>query len=1136
MRGLWREGLSSAFRTALACAIVGCLSLYSPPSISTLISFPAFSYVTAILIIANHATFGDALRGCCLALYATVQTIGPAMLSLWLLGPGRLSKVGTAVAVAVAAFVVVLPWPYSAHLIAKRLALGQIVLVYVVAYDNGVHTDPLMHPLRLASSTALGVLACLVALLLPYPRLACSQMNESYKLLTKNMLKRLKILIKVISEEDKTNAIGLISQTKYLVTKRTKLLSLIALYQEVMKWEIVAFKNLKSHWLSLIERVEEVDTNLRGMELALTCTNSFTINILNQDLKHGLKCLEEHVSLTIKQPKQGLRGASLTVPESNAKDITLFLQSFQTIPTTHKELPIFFFLFCAQLLHQKPFTQAPTSAHHNNSNENSHKGKEKWANLIATLRNTNFIPAIKFSLSLGLTVFMGLVYSKENGFWAGLSVAVSYVSGREATFRAANVKAQGTVLGTVYGVLGCFVFERFLPIRFLSLLPWFIFTSFLQRSQMYGPAGAISAVIGALLILGRKNFGPPSEFAIARIVETFIGLSCSILVDLIFGPKRASTCAKMEVSQCLATLGESIGSLSLLGGETDLEEKLKRLKMQVKELKKLVVEAEVEPNFWFQPFNSVSYNKLLGSLSRVVELLWFGEHALKFLQQEYKRCGAYEKEDVNMLNDKLEHVKDLICSSIKNLEEISRMKFVEKNNNPCDLEAGQSRECNTCMVSGLGEDGIEQRIGSFLQVCRIVVGNLHSDESEKEVKSQVVLSLSALGFCLFSCIRETIEIEEAITEIVQWENPSTDVALRIFELISEVQTMATNSSNGNGHHETTTKKPPSPSPLRFSKFFQSNMRILVTGGAGFIGSHLVDRLMENEKNEVIVADNYFTGSKDNLQKWIGHPRFELIRHDVTEPLLIEVDQIYHLACPASPIFYKYNPVKTIKTNVIGTMNMLGLAKRVGARILLTSTSEVYGDPLVHPQPESYWGNVNPIGVRSCYDEGKRVAETLMFDYHRQHGLEIRIARIFNTYGPRMNIDDGRVVSNFIAQALRGEPLTVQCPGTQTRSFCYVTDLVDGLIRLMEGSNTGPINLGNPGEFTMTELAETVKELINPDVEIKMVENTPDDPKQRKPDITKAKELLGWEPKVKLRDGLPLMEENFRLRLGVGKKN
>ncbi|CAL9039020.1 UDP-glucuronic acid decarboxylase 6 [Musa acuminata AAA Group] len=346
--------------------------------------------------------------------------------------------------------------------------------------------------------------------------------------------------------------------------------------------------------------------------------------------------------------------------------------------------------------------------------------------------------------------------------------------------------------------------------------------------------------------------------------------------------------------------------------------------------------------------------------------------------------------------------------------------------------------------------------------------------------------------------------------------------------------MAKETANGEQH--TITRPPPTPSPLRFSKFFQPNLRILVTGGAGFIGSHLVDKLMENEKNEVIVVDNYFTGSKDNLKKWIGHPRFELIRHDVTEKLLVEVDQIYHLACPASPIFYKYNPVKTIKTNVIGTLNMLGLAKRVGARILLTSTSEVYGDPLEHPQKEEYWGNVNPIGVRSCYDEGKRVAETLMFDYHRQHGIEIRIARIFNTYGPRMNIDDGRVVSNFIAQAIRGEPLTVQSPGTQTRSFCYVSDMVDGLIRLMEGEHTGPINIGNPGEFTMMELAEAVKELIDPAVPVKIVENTPDDPRQRKPNITKAKELLGWEPKITLREGLPLMEDDFRQRLGVPKKH
>eukprot|EP00245_Coleochaete_scutata_P015903 TRINITY_DN7249_c0_g2_i1.p2 TRINITY_DN7249_c0_g2~~TRINITY_DN7249_c0_g2_i1.p2 ORF type:complete len:353 (+),score=75.65 TRINITY_DN7249_c0_g2_i1:128-1186(+) len=343
--------------------------------------------------------------------------------------------------------------------------------------------------------------------------------------------------------------------------------------------------------------------------------------------------------------------------------------------------------------------------------------------------------------------------------------------------------------------------------------------------------------------------------------------------------------------------------------------------------------------------------------------------------------------------------------------------------------------------------------------------------------------------------------------------------------------MATNG----GSAVTSAKAPPNPSPHRQSKYNMQRMRILITGGAGFIGSHLVDRLMEGGKHEVIVADNFFTGSKDNIKQWIGHPNFELIRHDVTEPLLLEVDQIYHLACPASPIFYKYNPVKTIKTNVMGTLNMLGLAKRVGARILLTSTSEVYGDPLEHPQKEEYWGNVNPIGVRSCYDEGKRVAETLMFDYHRQHGIEIRVARIFNTYGPRMNIDDGRVVSNFIAQALRGETMTVQLPGTQTRSFCYVSDMVDGLIRLMEGSHTGPINIGNPGEFTMLELAKNVIELVDPSSKYEMVDNTPDDPRQRKPDITKARTLLGWEPKVALRDGLPLMAADFRTRLDIPDK-
>lgn len=309
------------------------------------------------------------------------------------------------------------------------------------------------------------------------------------------------------------------------------------------------------------------------------------------------------------------------------------------------------------------------------------------------------------------------------------------------------------------------------------------------------------------------------------------------------------------------------------------------------------------------------------------------------------------------------------------------------------------------------------------------------------------------------------------------------------------------------------------------------MRILVTGGAGFIGSHLVDRLMADGQ-EVICLDNFYTGRKQNVLKWIGHPYFELIRHDITEPIRLEVDQIYHLACPASPIHYQHNPVKTIKTNVIGTLYMLGLAKRIKARFLLASTSEIYGDPEIHPQPEEYWGNVNPIGIRSCYDEGKRVAETLAFDYHRQNNVQIRVARIFNTYGPRMLVNDGRVISNLVFQALQDNPLTVYGDGTQTRSFCYVSDLVDGLIRLMNSDHTGPINLGNPAEYTILELAELIRQQVKPDLGIEFAPLPQDDPRRRQPDITKARELLNWQPTVSLEQGLDQTIEDFRSRLGV----
>ena len=316
------------------------------------------------------------------------------------------------------------------------------------------------------------------------------------------------------------------------------------------------------------------------------------------------------------------------------------------------------------------------------------------------------------------------------------------------------------------------------------------------------------------------------------------------------------------------------------------------------------------------------------------------------------------------------------------------------------------------------------------------------------------------------------------------------------------------------------------------------MRILVTGGAGFIGSHLCERLLA-EGHDVICLDNFFTGRRENVYHLMDSKRFDLVRHDIIEPILLEVDQIYNLACPASPVHYQYNPVKTVKTNVMGTINMLGLAKRVRARILQASTSEVYGDPEIHPQTEDYWGHVNCIGIRSCYDEGKRLAETLMMDYHRQNRVDTRIIRIFNTYGPRMLEHDGRVVSNFIVQALRGEELTLYGTGEQTRSFCYVDDLVEGMIRLMnveEGAAGGedvhqPVNVGNPGEFTMKQLAEEVGRAAGTEVKVSYRPLPQDDPRHRQPDITRAKRLLGWEPTVPLREGLKRTVAYFAERIG-----
>ncbi|KAJ8750551.1 hypothetical protein K2173_015710 [Erythroxylum novogranatense] len=793
-RAVWRCCLVSAFRTALACTIVGCITFFGPSSLRRQIAFPAFSYVTVILIVTD-ATLGDTLHGCWLALYATVQSVAPAMLSLWLIGPTRFTAATISLAVAAAAFTVTLP--EGTHLVAKRIALGQIVIVYVIGYIQGEQTEAVMHSLHVAASTAIGVFACVVALLSPYPGLACREVKHSCKLFAETSSERLKLYTNAGFSQDKVLTLAYISQAKQLATAGVKYVQSVRRYQESMKWERLPFMLFKPHYSTNPgERLEEMEIPLRGMEMALTAnTHSLPLRTVvdEESFKEALLQLQNHVSLTLKNLNNFRHRDLLTVPESNSKNVIGFLQTLQTIPTNYQDLPPLFFLFCVELLHRK-LTTEPADFFLVNDQVISSSSKEIgflkniWKNCGINLSTIRLMSAFKCSLSLGLAVLFGLIYSKENGYWSGLPVAISLASAREATFKVANIKAQGTVLGTVYGVLGCFIFERFLPVRFISLLPWFIVTSFLRRSRMYGQAGGLSAVIGAVLILGRKNFGPPSEFAIARIVETFIGLSCSIVVELLFQPKRASSLAKVQLSKIFGTLHACICSISV--GEynkANLLENQRKLRLEVGELRRFIGEAEVEPNFWFLPFHSVCYGKLSGSLSRLVDLLLFSAHALELLEHESHKFGASWKENVKSLDGDLEAYRDAIGSLVKCFQDVTIIRSAscldkehETRNVSSDVELGKSTNSNIHGVSDSEKDEVENTINSYLQHSKEAVDKLHALGDEELAKSRTILNLSTVGFCLSTVIKETREIEKGIFELFQWENPSN--TMNLFEI------------------------------------------------------------------------------------------------------------------------------------------------------------------------------------------------------------------------------------------------------------------------------------------------------------------------------------------------------------------
>ncbi|XP_050370749.1 uncharacterized protein LOC126788781 [Argentina anserina] len=787
-RALWVTCLASAFRTALACTIVAITTLYGPPALRRQVALPAFSYVTVILI-APDATLGDTFRGFWLALYATVQSVAPAILSLWLIGPARLTSSTTALAVGLAAFVVVLPGEVT-HLVSKRIALGQIVLVYVIAFIQGGSADAIMHPVHVAASTAVGALACVLALSVPFPGLACREVKQNSKLVVENASERLKLFLKAFCAEDAASALASISQTKSLASTASKLIQTIKRHQESMQWERLPLKFLRHSNANPADRLQALEIPLKGMEMALSSTPSFPVGVADGELKSCLlKLAKDQMSLNRSIPCED----AVTVPESNPEVDIRCLQALQTIPQTHQDLPPFFFLFCINLFHGKMLAPSSGSTEQDKlvipqkqEAITSCKQGAVWSNFSTKVNSKRVMAAFKCSLSLGLAVFFGLKFSKENGFWAGLPVAISFAAAREATFKVANVKAQGTVLGTVYGVFGCFMFHRILPIRVLSLIPWLIFTSFLQRSKLYGQAGGISAVIGAVLILGRTKFGAPSEFAIARITETFIGLSSAIIVELLFQPTRASTLAKVQLSRTFGALHECIDSVSLQSGRAELREKQKCLKVHVEELGKLIAEADMEPNFWFLPFHSACYGKLMGSISKMMELIAFSGHAIGVLEQNSQLLEGSWKGIVDTMDCDLELFKKMVGSLIscfKDITLINSVTILEKEAfdgqecaKSCDLELGEPQTLKAFRVCGLEDEEMDKIVSSYLLHSKEAVDKIHCQQNE-ELKGQTVLCLSALAFCVSGLIRATREIEEGIKELVQWENPSSQVNL-----------------------------------------------------------------------------------------------------------------------------------------------------------------------------------------------------------------------------------------------------------------------------------------------------------------------------------------------------------------------
>ncbi|GAV62708.1 FUSC_2 domain-containing protein [Cephalotus follicularis] len=805
IKALWRMRLGSALRTTLACTIVCCITLFGPEPLRKVLAYPAFSYVTTILIVSD-ATLGDTLRGCWHALYATIQVIIPSIITLYVITPERFNCGLAAAAVAFSSFLVALP--RSTHLMAKRIAFGQIVIVYLGTVIHGAQTGVVMHPLHVACSTALGAFASVLAMLFPFPRLAYYEVSKTCRLYAENASERLNLLVKAFTAQDNPTALDFVFKSKLISETGAKHLQSIKKNQEGMLWERPQIRLLKPNRLDPGLKLEGIEIPIRGMEIALTSFPSLAAGMLELELKDFLLSTKVKIGLKLEQAKRFAPFDSTTAPEIKEELLDGSLWTRKAMSATHEDLPAFFVVYCMTLLQDDPISGKPDSisktTQKSDSREQPHEKsgfKKGWSNLMMNLSSESLVFAFKCSLSLGLAVLFGLIYNKKNGYWSGLTIAISFVTRRQATFTVANSRAQGTAMGSVYGILCCFIFQGFEDLRFLPLLPWIIFTSLLRHSRMYGQSGGIAAVIGALLILGRKNYGTPSEFAITRITEATIGLICFITVEILLHRARASSLAKAEVSKCLGVLEECIGGL-VLGVEgknmsaancLPIREKHRRLKSHVNKLETFIAEAESEPNFWFHPFHGACHRELLGSLSKMVDILAFIVYECESLSQMSRRFGNDWTKQQELLNDDLARVKGKVGYLLKCLKVVVSIKSLDKvekemqtKNVSQDIELGKSPNADFFRNLDLEEEA-KEIMTSFSLHLKELSNRIIDIKDEEKFKCQTVLCLSSLGFCMGNLIRETIKIEKKVRELLTWENPTRQINL--YEIYGKIKAL-----------------------------------------------------------------------------------------------------------------------------------------------------------------------------------------------------------------------------------------------------------------------------------------------------------------------------------------------------------